>query len=424
MIRLSLFLPFLYNFAPKYLQVMNRLKKENEYISTLLAFALVPISGFAMDVYLPSFPKMATALNASAADIKLTLTIFLVSYGLSQLFVGSISDSFGRYRLTVFSLIIFILTCVGIVATHDLHLIIALRFIQGIAISLIVVCKRAFFIDVYEGNKRKHYTSMLTVVWSTAPIIAPFLGGFLQNSFGWQSNFYFLGLYGLIMLLLELRYSGETIIHKQPFRFSDNFAVYKNLLQSTDFSLGIIVLGLSYSMVMIFGMSIPFIVEDVYRLSPLYSGYCALISGVAIFCGGLYSKTLLHKPVYKKLQLANTCQLFIVTVMLTTAVYFTQLLQMMVFVFLIHFWQGFTYNTYFTYSLTRHPKYAATSSGLASGGSYIVFSMASYLVANVISIQNQWTLGISYLIFILAIQCLLFFVKAKLNAFESSRAEE
>ncbi|MGB3108122.1 MFS transporter [Sphingobacterium siyangense] len=390
---------------------MRRLKKKNEGISTVLTFALVPLSGFAMDVYIPSFPHMAYDLQTSESNIKLTLTLFIVSYGISQLFVGSISDSFGRYKINIISLIVLILSSLGIALSSDLTFILGMRFIQGIAISFIAVCKRSFFVDVYTGDKRKHYTSLVTVVWSAAPILAPFLGGFLQESFGWRANFYFLALYASIMLVLEWIYSGETIREKHPFKLRYIFSMYDRLMNATDFSLGIIVLGLSYSMVMVFGMSIPFIVEHEYHLSALYSGYCALISGLAIFGGGFLSKKLVNKPLYNKLQLANISQLLIVAVMLFTASIFHQLYIMMLFVFLIHFWQGFTYNTYFTYAITSQPKFSATGGGLAGGGSFIVFSITSYLVGHLITISDQWTLGLAYLIFLLSIQFLLYFVR-------------
>lgn len=390
---------------------MKYLKKENEWISTILAFTLVPISGFAIDVYIPSFPQMATEFHTSASNINLTMTVFLISYGISQLFVGSILDSFGRYKINLISLFIFTLSSIGIVAAKDISLIFLLRSIQGITISVIVVSKRAFLVDVYTGEKLKHYTSMLTIIWSIAPIVAPFLGGYFQNYFGWKANFYFLALYGLIMLLCELKFSGETIHKRHKFHFKSIYNVYLNLLSTKQFSFGIIILGLSYSMVMVFGMSIPFIVEMHFNLSPVVSGYCALASGFSIFSGGLLSRFLIDKPFFKKLQFANISQLAIALIMFLTAGFFHELLSIVVFVMLIHFWQGFTYNIYFTYSLTKFPTNAATASGLASGGSYILFSIVSYSIANTLNIDNQRMLSVSYLTLLTLIAVLLVVIK-------------
>lgn len=386
---------------------MKTLKKENHRISTILAFILIPISGFAIDIYIPSFPHMAQDLNTSADNIKLTLTIYLISYGISQLFVGMLLDSFGRYKIHIWSLVIFILSCIGVVLTSDIHIIFLMRFIQGLAISFIVVAKRALFVDIFTGEKRRNYTSMLTVVWSTAPILAPFLGGYLQTYFGWRSNFTFMAIYATVMLLLELKYSGETIVQRQKLNFDNIIRIYRTLLTTKEYSIGILVLGISYSMVMVFGMSMPFIVEHEMHLSPIITGYTALASGIAIFFGGLLSKRTVSKPLSKKLWTANLIQLAIVIMMLATADNVVNLVIIGAFAVMIHFWQGFTYNAYFTYSLTRFPEYAATSSGLASGGSYILFSFLSYAMTRSITIENQFNLGLSYLIFLLAISCLL-----------------
>ena len=102
---------------------MKRLKQENLGISTILAFVLIPISGMAMDVYIPSFPDMSSALGTTEENIKLTLTIYLVSYGISQLFVGALVDVLGRYKINILSLIVFILTCLGIVYTSNIYFI-------------------------------------------------------------------------------------------------------------------------------------------------------------------------------------------------------------------------------------------------------------------------------------------------------------
>jgi len=112
----------------------------------------------------------------------------------------------------------------------DIHVLSLMRIVQGITTAFIVVGKRGFFVDVYTGEKRRHYTSLLSIVWATAPILAPFFGGYLQKSFGWQSNFIVLGVYALVMFLLELIYSGESVNVKHPFHPKSIFKVYSTLL--------------------------------------------------------------------------------------------------------------------------------------------------------------------------------------------------
>lgn len=256
----------------------KRLKTEHQGIATILAFALIPLSGFATDVYIPSLPTMSRELGVSDLQVQLTLGMFLISYGVAQLFIGSILDSFGRYKIGLISLFVFALASILIANTSDIYIIYAMRIVHGITVGAIVVSKRAYFVDVFSGDQLKNYLSMFSIIWATAPIIAPFAGGYLQSWFGWQSNFYFLAVFALIILAFELTFSGETIKQKMEFSFRKIANVYVDMISTSSFTLGIVMLGLSYGMVMIYNMTGPFIIEHKLGHTPIVAGYSSLPS--------------------------------------------------------------------------------------------------------------------------------------------------
>jgi len=386
----------------------------NRKRATILAFALIPLSGLATDIYLPSFPNMALSFKVGGSSIQYTIICFLVSYGIAQLFVGSIIDSFGRYRINLVSLLVFAASSFAIVFIDDIHVLYLMRIVQGITTAFIVVGKRAFFVDVYTGEKRRHYTSLLSIVWATAPILAPFFGGYLQKSFGWQSNFIVLGVYALVMFLLELIYSGESVNVKHPFHPKSIFKVYSTLLSSADFTLGIIVLGISFGSLMTFSMSAPFIVEHQFHLSPVATGYCALLSGLSIFIGGIIGKMIKAGTLSTRLILANAVQLGLICLMYFLTSIYTSLPFLMMFVVLIHMMGGIIYNLFFTYCLTRFPLNAGVASGLTSGGSYLVTSCVTSLLFGIIVIKDQSSLAIGYLILGLLTTTLLIFLRKRL----------
>lgn len=134
---------------------------------------------------------MAKEMLVPEKDIQLTLTCYLLSYGISQLLIGSLLDNIGRYRPKLIALVLLVLSNILITQTNSILFICLLRVLQGISISILVVATRAFFVDMYEGEKLKHYLSYFTVTWSLGPILAPFLGGYLEKLFNWHSNFYF-----------------------------------------------------------------------------------------------------------------------------------------------------------------------------------------------------------------------------------------
>lgn len=380
----------------------QRIKDKNIGIATLLAFAMIPMSGFATDIYIPSLPGMTHALSISNSQAQLTLSLFLISYGLSQLFIGGLLDSFGRYRIALVAMLIFCASCVTIANTHNIYVIYAMRVLHGITIAAMVVSKRAFIVDLYKGEQLKHYLSLFTIIWSTGPIVAPFIGGYLEVNFGWESNFYFLGGFAAVLLLMEVIFSGETIQHTTPFHPAKILSIYYGMIRTGSFTLGIVMLGLAYSMVMVYNMSGPFIIEHHFNLSPVITGYCSLFLGFAWMVGGFLGKGMINKPFVKKMSINVVLQLAAALLLLVMFSLYGGLWTILAFAFLVHVGAGFTYNNYFTFCLQIFPKNAGIAGGLTGGLCYVIVSMLSYGLIYVLPAEDGRHLSFSYVLLILA----------------------
>ena len=392
---------------------MKKLKESNRGIGTLLAFAIIPISGFALDVYIPSLPDMAIKLHTDESSIQLTLSIFLITYGLAQLLVGGILDSYGRYRPNLIGLVGFIGASIVIAGTNSLYVIYAMRALQGISAAIVIVSKRAFFFDLYSGEKLKSFSSLFSVIWASAPIIAPFLGGYLQTHIGWRSNFYFLALFGLAFLILELAFSGETLKARIPFNYKTIGKTYLSMLRATDFTAGMLILGLSYGMLMVYNMASPFIIEKLLHYSPTVTGNCSLVSGLSVLAGGTLSRIFISRPLFKKMLFSIGLQIITVAVMIMITSHIQNLYTLMAYVILLHALAGFIFNGMLAYCLTRFSHHGGLASGLAGGG-YITFtSTLSYAVVSSISITSQLWLGVAYSILIAGVLVLLLRVNWK-----------
>lgn len=395
---------------------MEIIQQNHQRIRTILSFALIPLSGFATDIYVPSLPSMASQLNVSNSAVQLTLVLFMASSGISQLFVGSLLDSFGRFRLGVAAMIVFALANFTIALSHDIYVIYAMRILHGITVAIIVVGKRAYFVDTFSGDKLKHYTSLFSIVWATAPIVAPFLGGYLQASFGWQSNFYFLGIFTLVIVALEFAYGGESLKTFHPFKLKSILEVYTGMIRTVDFSVGLVILALCYSMLVVFGMTSPFIIEHVFHYSPVITGYCALLSGVALMAGGIISKALIRQPLTKKIVVAVSLQLLFAGAMIASSGLASNLFIMMPFVLVVHLLAGFIFNNIFSYCLGRFSKNAGVASGVTGGSMYVMTSILSYGLVNIVPIRNQGLLGGAYLtLAVLIYMAFALFRKAQLS---------
>src|SRR6185295_17277204 len=377
---------------------MKTITEEHRHIVNILSFSLIPLAGFATDIYLPSLPSMTVDLHASASQIQLSLLLFMASAGVSQLFVGSLLHSFGRYKLSNSVLFLFSASSIMIGLFPSLHVLYLMRIVQGVSAAFVLVARRAYFMDTYSGEQLKHYTSLFSIIWATAPIVAPFLGGYLQKAFGWQASFYLLGILPLIILALTLKYGGESAKDLRPLRLSPLLNVYGSVLTTKDFSLGLVILGLNYGMVLLFGMASPFIIEHQWHQTPVITGYCALLSGVSMMAGGIISRSMLSTPLEKKLPMALGIQFVSGTLAIIISLSgLANIYVMMSFVMLQHGVAGFVFNNLFAYSLGRFSRNAGIVAGMTGGASYIISSVSSYATTSFLGVTSQTLLAIAYL---------------------------
>lgn len=389
------------------------INSKKSFAPTLIAFALVPISGLATDIYLPSMPQMAYELGLPESSIQLTLSLFLISYGVAQFFTGALVDAWGRYRITLISLFLFTLSFWITATTDNILIMYMMRILQGILSAFVVVSKRAYFVDVYEGEERKRYLSIITIVWSLAPIIAPFIGGYLQAQFGWRSNFMLLAAYSTVLFILELIFSGETIRQKKPLQINYLTNEFKTMLQTKDFTFGVLMCGISYGLVMFYNLSGPFFIEHDLGYSSITTGYISLLMGLAWMSGGFIGRALIKKSLLPKLRIANYLQIGFIILMMVISPYITNIYTLSLFAFLIHVTAGFIFNNYFGYCLGRFPKSAGIAGGLAGGITYLVTSALSYIVVSLINPISQTDIAIGYAIFALLGFVTLMIIKMK-----------
>jgi len=315
---------------------------------------------------------------------------------MSQLIVGGLIDSYGRYLPSMGSMLLFSAASFAIACSNNLQMIYWMRGLQGFTVAVIVVSKRAYFVDRFTGAVLKKYTSLFSVIWAIAPIVAPFLGGFFQTQWGWASNFIFLGYFGLTFFIVECFIGGESMKAEQPFRLRSIIDSYGNMIKTKDFSSGMIVLGLTYAMILLYGMASPFLIEKRLYFSASVTGYCSLFSGVSVLIGGTVSRMLIEKPFLKKLVIASSMQLVSVSLLIILTRYYQSLFTLLLYVFLLHSLCGFIFNNLLSYCLVRFPQHAGKASGLVGGGFNMITALFSSLLVNGINITNQIMLGAGY----------------------------
>lgn len=157
--------------------------------------ALAPLS---LDVYIPAIPDMATAFGVEVVQMNLTMSTYLIGFGLGQIFGGPISDQIGRRTIGLVGLSIYLLATLGIVFSSTLDQLMVLRGIQAIGGGLTTITVMPMIRDVYPVNEIGRRYSMVFMIMMIAPLVAPIIGVALMQ-FNWHWVFVFLACYaGLV----------------------------------------------------------------------------------------------------------------------------------------------------------------------------------------------------------------------------------
>ncbi|MFA0442007.1 multidrug effflux MFS transporter [Vibrio sp. 10N.222.51.C12] len=185
----------------------------------LLAMMIIATGQVGVSIYLPSLPLISESLSLTHADAQMLVTLFLVGFGLSQLFYGPLSDSIGRRPVFLLGQGIYLLGTVLCIALSE-HLF-ALEFgrlLQGLGAGSASVLGRSVLRDSYDGKQLTKALSYISMTASIMPIIAPVFGGWIAFQLGWEAVFVFVLVYLIAIYVLGWFILPETLPYA-PRRF-------------------------------------------------------------------------------------------------------------------------------------------------------------------------------------------------------------
>jgi DHA1 family bicyclomycin/chloramphenicol resistance-like MFS transporter len=178
--------------------------------NALILGLLSAIGPFAIDMYLPALPTISAGLGASTAATQMSLMAFFIAVGLCQLAYGPATDMVGRKPTMFFGLAVFTGASIGCALAPSIEWLIAFRFIQGVGACAGMVVPRAVIRDLHTGLDATRLMSLIMLVFSVSPILAPLLGSALIVPFGWRAVFVAVTLAGLAALALLAFAMPET----------------------------------------------------------------------------------------------------------------------------------------------------------------------------------------------------------------------
>ena len=186
-----------------------------------------------LNIFLPSLPAIAEYYDADYALVQLSVSGYLAVTAILQLFIGPLSDRYGRRPVMLASLAIFLVATVLVIVAPTITLFLAARMLQAAVVASLVL-PRAMIRDVVGQEEAASRIGYVTMFMSVVPMVSPALGGFLAALFGWHATFAAAFLFGFVVFLLFFFDAGETH-HNRSTSMLRQFGAYPELFRSRRF---------------------------------------------------------------------------------------------------------------------------------------------------------------------------------------------
>jgi MFS transporter, DHA1 family, multidrug resistance protein len=181
---------------------------------------LTGIVALSIDISLPAQPTLARQFGVGSETAQLTLSLFLLGFAVAQLFVGYLSDAWGRRRILLGGLALFIVAGIACAFAPSIELLIAGRVLQGIGASAAPVVARAMVRDTQPAAQAARLLSTMLAALALAPMLGPVIGAALLRGLGWRAIFASLAACGIVLIAIAHATLVETLPPERRVRAS------------------------------------------------------------------------------------------------------------------------------------------------------------------------------------------------------------
>ncbi len=336
--------------------------------AALVLGLLSAIGPFAIDMYLPALPAIGISLKASTAEVQMSLMAFMAAIAVCQLFYGPISDMIGRKPPLYFGIALFTAGAVACALAPSIEWLIAARFVQGLGACAAMALPRAIVRDGYTGAEAAQLQSLLMLVFSVSPILAPLAGSLMVQFGDWRTIFWAITVIGVLGLLLIALFLKETRPASERLDSSVGSAMrgYGLLLKDRHF-IGLSLIGaFGMSSFMAYLANSSFILIDHYGLTPTLYSVMFSINAVS-FIGVSQLTGVLTRRFGLNTVVRTSVTGFIVVMVLLAALFMAgidQLAVLAVLLFIGYGFLGLVVPTTAVLALENHGTIAGTASAL------------------------------------------------------------
>ena len=258
-----------------------RIKKPNNFFLILILGSLNTITPFSIDMYLPAFPKIAADLNTSIQNVALSVSTYFLGFAIGQILYGPLLDRFGRKPPLYAGLILYIIATLFCATSSSIEFLLILRFIQALGGCVGSVAAMAMVRDFFPPQKSASVISLLVLVLSASPLLAPTIGSFVVVTLSWHYVFILLAIIAAIIFIIVIFFLPEgqqknTSISLKPKPIINSF---KQILITPQFYVFSLAGSFSFAGLFIYVAGSPAIFMNEFSLSAkAYGGVFALLS--------------------------------------------------------------------------------------------------------------------------------------------------
>lgn len=346
----------------------------------LILGLLSAIGPFAIDMYLPALPSIGQDLHADNSVTQLTLLAFFISFALAQLVYGPLSDMWGRKLPLYLGIGLFAVASIGCAFATDIETLIAFRFVQGIGGAAGMVIPRAIVRDMHTGVQAARLMSLLMLVFSISPILAPLTGSAVIELSGWRGVFWAVtgaAVIGLLLLSTQLEETrpGEE---RNGSGLGSAMKAYRLLLADRNFLTLTFIGGLGISSFLVYLANSPFVLIQHYGLTPTEYSLAFSINAVSFFAVSQATGWLGERfGLVRVMRIAvSAFALAMIVMAVVMAAGFNQLPVMATFLFIGYGFLGLVIPTSAVLALEEHGAIAGTASSLMGTLHFVIAAVA------------------------------------------------
>ena len=257
---------------------------QSSFLRNAVVLGLLSAVGpFAIDMYLPALPAISADLRATDAAVQGSLLSFFLAVAVCQIVYGPVSDSFGRKAPLYVGSVLYVIGAIGCSLAPTIGWLIFARFVQGVGACAGMTIPRAVVRDLHTGHEAARLMSLIMLVFSVSPILAPVSGSLVVQFGTWREVFWVIAILGLASLAVAIFLLQETRPEKDRIAFDAGAIVrnYAELLRDWRY-LGVVLIGgfgMSSFFAYLAGSSFIFI--DHYGLTPTQFSFAFSVNAIA-----------------------------------------------------------------------------------------------------------------------------------------------